>query len=180
MKTKINIKRILENSFHKIPPNAKINAGEKTMKVYLKMMKQWTEEEVDEVFDDNMSERQSFSQLSRSRLRKMRRLRVDDPEKRPFIVFMTRRHVRRALKRICKQIKYDIRNEIEDSMNVNKQIITVDSKIDFLPEPTCQFRSLNPSKIAKKMISKEGILNKFADYKIIIKSEGNCRLIINQ
>ena len=176
MNIKIDMKKILENSIHKIPAIAKVNAGENTLKMYLEIMKDWPEEEIDEIFD-NMPLRMPYrySKNMGKSFKKMMNVRTHDPRKRPrpLVVARARRHVSKALKRIFKQIKHDIQNEIDNSLNANDQIITVASEMDIFPEPECELRELSPSAIAKTMISREGIRGKFADAEIQIQFDAS-------
>ena len=56
MKIKITMEKIVDNSTYKVGMNTlyrQDHIGEKNLKLNLEMMKEWTEEELEEIFDEN-------------------------------------------------------------------------------------------------------------------------------
>ena len=92
-KIKINIKKVINFSKNKVPPNAKENAGELLIKRNLEEMKKWSDDEISEIFDDQ-------GNLKRRRKRSWK---PSDPGSRVDLIDKTKKLAAAALKLIFEE-----------------------------------------------------------------------------
>ena len=92
-KIKINIKKVINFSKNKVPPNAKENAGELVIKRNLEEMKKWSDDEISEIFDDQ-------GNLKRRRKRSWK---PSDPGSRVDLIDKTKKLAAAALKLIFEE-----------------------------------------------------------------------------
>ena len=96
-KIKIKIKKVINFSKNKVPPNAKENAGELLIKRNLEEMKKWSDDEISEIFDDQ-------GNLKRRRKRSWK---PSDPGSRVDLIRKTKTLAAAALKLIFEDEKLE-------------------------------------------------------------------------